>query len=214
MQRSRDFALTASITAALLAPSALAESPYTQPDDTWIRLDGTVVSVTPDAFTLDYGQGNVVVEMDDGDRDADAYKLVAGDRVTVSGFIDDDFYETTTIEAASVHVEGIGTTFYASSFDEEGILTDIDPVVISAATLQGRVASVDPEAMTFTLDKGTAELTVHVDEMPYNPLDDEGYQQLAVGDIVSVSGQVDVELFEGRVFAADTVTTLYNASSD
>lgn len=211
MQGTKQFALTASVTAALLAPSALAESPYTQPDDTWIRLDGTVVSVAPDTFTLDYGQGNVVVEMDDGDRDADAYKLVAGDRVTVSGFIDDDFYETTTIEAASVYVENIGTTFYASSFDEEDILTDIDPVVISAATLQGRVASIDAEEMTFTLDKGATELTVHVDEMPYNPLDDEGYQQLAVGDIVSVSGHVDVELFEGRVFDADTVTTLYNA---
>lgn len=86
----------------LLAFPAMAEDPYAQPDDTWISISGSVEAVSADAFTLNYGEGVITVEMDDGDRDADAYKLIPGDKVTVSGMIDDDFYETTTIEASSV----------------------------------------------------------------------------------------------------------------
>ena len=70
-------------------------SPYTQPDDSWISL-------------------SVTVEMDDGDRDADAYKLLPGDKVNVVGKIDDNLFELISIEASSVYVEKLGTTFYAS----------------------------------------------------------------------------------------------------
>lgn len=46
-----------------------------------------------------YGNGSITVEMDDGDRDADAYSLDEGDNVTVYGMIDDDLFESATIEA-------------------------------------------------------------------------------------------------------------------
>ena len=140
----------------LLSLPAVAQNPYLQPDDTWITISGKVESVSPNQFELDYGSGTVTVEMDDGDRDADAYKIYNGDEVTVTGLIDDDFYEVTTIEASS----------------------------------------------------GLRLMTVEVDEMPYNPVDDEGYQKLEAGDVVSVRGQIDHDLFEGRVFEADSVTTL------
>lgn len=90
-------------------PATAAEDPVTRPDDTWINISGTVESVDRDAFILDYGEGLITVEMDDGDRDADGYKLIKGDKVSVSGIIDDDLYETRTIEASSVYVENIGT---------------------------------------------------------------------------------------------------------
>lgn len=48
-----------------------------------------------------YGDGNITVEMDNDDRDADGYKLMKGDEVRVSGMIDDDFYNLTSIEASS-----------------------------------------------------------------------------------------------------------------
>ncbi|MDX1380313.1 MAG: hypothetical protein R3233_04290, partial [Xanthomonadales bacterium] len=64
-------------------------NPYVKADDTWISISGTVDVVHPNSFVLDYGDGMVKVEMDDGDRDADAYKLLKGDKVTVSGRIDD-----------------------------------------------------------------------------------------------------------------------------
>lgn len=196
------------------ATAVWAEDPMTKPDDSWISVSGTVESVTNDAFVLDYGEGLMTVEMDDGDRDADGYKLVRGDKVTVNGRIDDDLFEARTLEASSVYVENIDTYFYASAVDEEDIndviVTVSTPVVISATTVQGRVTEVGSDE--FVVDTGLREVRVEVEEMAYNPLDDEGYQKIEVGDRVSVTGQIDDDLFEGRELVADSVVTL--SSSD
>lgn len=195
-----------------VGPVANAESqnPYAMADETWISISGTVESVSADQFLLDYGDGLITVEMDDGDRDADAYKLMKGDKVTVSGLVDDDFYELTTIEASSVFVENLGTTFFASAIDEE----DFDwyvagvrvPVVASWTVVQGTVTDVDDEE--FTIDAGPRAVRVEVEEMPYNPLDDKGYQKIEVGDRVKVEGHMDRDLFEGKELVADYIVKL------
>lgn len=196
----------------LFALPAVAVNPYAMEDDSWISINGEVTSVTADAFELDYGDGQITVEMDDGDRDADGYKLMMGDEVRVSGMIDDDFYDLTTIEASSVYVKNIDTYFYASAMDEEDIGYSIISPSVTDTVVQGTITSVDVNGEQFTLDSGLQELTVEVDELTYNPLDDEGFQQLDVGDRVSVQGSIDHDLFEGRVFEANYVTTLYSAS--
>jgi uncharacterized protein YdeI (BOF family) len=205
---------SALVLALTASTAAWAENPMNEPDDSWISVSGTVDTVTEDAFALDYGEGVMTVEMDDGDRDADGYKLISGDKVTVSGRIDDDLFEARTIEASSVYVENIGTTFYASAVDEED-LSDVivaveTPVVISATTVQGKVTEVGSEE--FTVDTGLRKVRVEVDEMSYNPLDDEGYQKIEKGDRVSVTGQIDDDLFDGRVLVADSVVPLSDAS--
>lgn len=196
----------------LFALPAVAVNPYAMEDDSWISINGEVTSVTADAFELDYGDGQIIVEMDDGDRDADGYKLMMGDEVRVSGMIDDDFYDLTTIEASSVYVKNIDTYFYASAMDEEDIGYSIISPSVTDTVVQGTITSVDVNGEQFTLDSGLQELTVEVDELTYNPLDDEGFQQLDVGDRVSVQGSIDHDFFEGRVFEANYVTTLYSAS--
>jgi uncharacterized protein YdeI (BOF family) len=194
---------------ALIALPAGAEDPYTAPNNSWISLSGEVKSVTPNTFVLDYGDSSVTVEMDDGDRDADAYKLIAGDKVTVYGYVDDDLYETTTIEAASVYVEKLGTWFYASGIDEEDrdvFVTTAYPVVPGRVTVQGTVTEVKMDE--FVIDTGLRHLTVEVDEMAYNPLDDEGYQKIQEGQRVSVTGEMDTDLFEGRELEASSIITI------
>jgi len=191
---------------------AAAINPYALEDESWISINGEVVTVTADAFELDYGDGQITVEMDDGDRDADGYKLMQGDEVRVSGMIDDDFYNLTTIEASSVYVKNIDAYFYASAMDEEDIGYSIISPSVTDTVVQGTITSVDVNGEQFTLDSGLQELTVEVDELTYNPLDDEGFQQLDVGDRVSVQGSIDHDFFEGRVFEANYVTTLYSAS--
>ena len=62
----------------------------------------------------------------------------------------------------------------------------------------------------FKLSTGLQEITVEVEEMPYNPLDDEGYQRIQVGDRVSVTGEMDYDFLEGGELVAETVTTLYD----
>lgn len=185
-------------------------NPYAMTDDTWLTINGTVSSVSRDSFTLDYGDGTVIVEMDDGDRDADAYKLLTGDKVTVAGRIDDDFLETTKIEASSVYVESIGTTFFASAVDEETserlAAAIAVPVQISRAEIQGTVTKVSEKE--FTVAAGTTEVRIDVDDMLYNPLDEEGYQKVRVGDRVKVSGDIDSDLFEGYEIEANSVVKL------
>lgn len=192
----------------LVTAPAMAKNPYLKPDDTWITISGTVESVTRDSFELDYGDGTITVEMDDGDRDADGYKLIAGDKVTVNGLIDDDFYETTKIEASSVFVEKLGTTFFASAIDEEDYIPTViaAPVIVSAIEVRGTVTEVNGDE--FTIDTALREITVDVDEMSYNPLDEEGYQKIEVGDYVKVNGEIDEGLFENREIKADYVVEL------
>lgn len=197
-------------TVSLLAAAPLqGQQPYEMEDQSWIRIDGTVQDVRADAFTLNYGNGFITVEMDDGDRDADAYKLVEGDKVTVSGMIDDDLFQAATIEASSVYVENLDTYFYSSSLDEEDTFVTItEPITVANTIVQGTVTEVNPSESQFKIYAGSDHLTVDVREMAYNPLDDVGYQRLSVGDYVSVSGDIDYNLIEGRHLSAESVTTL------
>lgn len=193
------------------ASPALAEDPSEVPNNTWVSVSGEVASVTPSTFELDYDDGQITVEFDDGDNDADAYKLVTGDKVTVTGKIDNDLFETRKIEGSTVYVDSINTYFYASAADEEdAFVTIVAPVDGASTTLQGTVTDVRDEE--FTIIAGTTIMTVEVEEMPYNPLDDKGYQKIEVGDRVSVSGKFDDDFIEGMELVADSVLTLSDNS--
>jgi len=191
-------------------------NPYARPNDSWISISGRVVQPTFDSFTLDYGDGTVIVEMDDWDPDRDARGLMDGDKVTVYGEIDDDLFELTTIEASSVYVENLNTYFYASSADEEEAVTWIltTPIAVGEVTVRGSVLETDPMAETFTLDTGLRELTIDTAELDYNPLDDLGYQQIARGDRVSVVGDIDRSFIEEQRLDARSIITLDDADAD
>lgn len=213
--RTLQAGLTALLLSLALAFTAQAESadakkpnPYTRLNGSWISISGEVKDVSADAFTLDYGDGIVTVEMDDGDRDADGYLFLEGDKVTVNGRIDDDFFETTKIEAGSVYVEKLGTYFYASSVDEEDYFLHWTetPIVVSSTTVQGKVTDVRDDE--FVIDVGPRSMTVEVGSMPYNPLDDEGYQKIRTGDFVQVNGKLDDGVFGSRELVAKSVIKL------
>lgn len=190
-----------------LVSPALAKSPYAKPNNTWISISGTVKNVNPNTFILDYGKGTITVEMDDGDRDADAYKLLVGDKVTVNGMIDDGFFQKRTIEASSVYVEKLGAVFFASAADENDVLVTLTPpLVVGQYTVQGTVQSVGKD--DFTLDTGARKLTVDVGKMPFNPLDDTGYLKIEPNDFVRVGGSMEYDLFEGRKLEADSIVEL------
>jgi hypothetical protein len=61
---------------------------------------------------------------------------------------------------------------------------------------------------TFTIDTGAKELTVETDALMYDPLDDEGFQQIEVSDVVSVDGVVDEDFFTNNDLIADRIVTL------
>lgn len=200
-----------------LGVNATAQSPYTKSDEALITISGTVEKIYNDSFTLDYGNdddsiGIITVEMDDGDRDADAYKLRHGDNVTVTGRIDADFYEATTIEAGSVYVDTLDTYFYSSAIDEEDYYLPLYyPADLTLETLRGRVTDIGHD--DFTLLTGSEKITIEVDEMGNNPLDNVGYPQIDKNDIVAVRGHVDYDLFENHSFEAEGITTILDTGN-
>lgn len=191
----------------VMSSPLIGANPYTKPNNSWITISGTVDNVSSDRFQLDYGDGKITVEMDDGDRDADAYKLLRGDKVMVSGKIDRDLFEKSKIEAGSVFVENIGTTFYASSIDEEdpGYLVhyQVMPIIPSSTIVRGQVTKVD--GREFVLQTGDAELKVNTASMKFNPMDDKGYLKIDKGDQLTVYGRMAESFFSGRVLRADSI---------
>jgi uncharacterized protein YdeI (BOF family) len=195
--------------------AAMAANPYLKPNNTWISISGSVEGVpTGDTFILNYDQGTITVEMDDWDNDADAYKLVEGDNVVVYGWIDDDIFETRTIEASSVYVENLGTYFYASGADEEDYIypTVTVPVVVNTIGLQGTVSEVN--GREFTLNTGLRKITVDTMDMLYNPMDDTGFQKIRKGDVVSVNGTIETDFFNDRQLSADSIVTLLDKNTN
>lgn len=189
-------------------------NPYAKADESWISLSGQAVNTRVGKFTLDYGEGTVLVEVDDWDWYDANTDMLEGDKVTVYGRVDDDMFELTKIEASSIYVENLGTYFYgdASAADEESdaywIDPDYDPIVVGQTTVRGTVSSVS--GREFTVNTGLQAITVDTIGMGYNPLDDQGYQQIEKGDYVSVSGDMEYGFWEGRELSADSVVTLFN----
>ncbi len=191
---------------------ALAQSQkLDRPDSSWISLSGTIAAVGGDSFTLDFGTGEVLVEMDDWDWYNEAHGLAAGDRVTVYGLIDDDMFERRTIEASAVYVDKWQTYYYASAADEEsGYYTY--PLSVLAdegdwVTVTGTVQSIDGREMT--IDTGRFDVDVDTDRLTYNPFAPERLETVEVGSRVSVYGRVDdADFFEGREIEAVSVVTL------
>ena len=189
------------------------DSPYLKSDEAWVTLTGEVTDSTLSSFMLDYGDGTVQVEMDDWDSWGDAYGIVDGQTVAVTGRIDDDFLETTSIEASSVYVADLNTVFYASAEDEEALRswssysTTIDTG--NSVTFSGIVTETMPLQCEFIIDTGYYDLEVDADtdKLGYNPLDDEGFQKITVGDWVSVTGEIDDPLFEELELEATFITS-------
>jgi len=194
------------LSAFALAASASAQDPYEKPDGSFISLSGTVTSSDADSFMLDYGEGMVLVEMDDWDWYGDAYGILPEDDVTVYGYVDDDLYETTSIEASSVYVKDIGTYYYASGADEESTSLISTTWYDYNYTVTGIVSSV--KGREFTVDTGTRKVSVDTWQLGYNPLDDEGFLKVEKGDRVTVYGDLDLSLFDEREISAEAIVKL------
>jgi uncharacterized protein YdeI (BOF family) len=204
--------LIAGLTAVLLLAGGAAQSksPFTAPNHSWITVSGTVKAATGSTFSIDYAGRSLLVEMDDWDWYAEARPIQKGQKVVVTGRIDDDLFQRRTIEASSVYVESLDTYFYASSADEENRFYPYGQVYDyrsgNFVALTGRVDSVGRKE--FVLDTGAGNVVIDTAKMRDNPLDREGPRQVGKGDRVSVTGRIDEGLFERREVNATTVVVL------
>jgi uncharacterized protein YdeI (BOF family) len=119
----------------------------------------------------------------------------------------------TKIEASSVYVENINTTFWASSADEETDpmldMSVISPVVVAQTVVRGVVTDIDDDE--FTINSGKRAIEVDIEDLGYDPFDDEGYLKIQQGDYVKVAGEIDEELFGENELDATYVVKLYSS---
>ena len=199
-------------TTTLTLPLHAQETVKGKPDGSWVSLSGQVVSHTPSAFSLDYGQGFITVETDDWDNIGDGWAISEGDEVTVYGRIDDGFYQNKKIEAGSIFIEDLNTLVSAPSSADEEDMAPISYTYFSVPAvynlqLAGTVTSVS--GREFTIDAGKRKVTVDTMQMGYNPLDDVGIQKIDKGDFVSVSGELDINYLDKAEISAETIVS-YN----
>lgn len=182
-------------------------------DGEWISLTGTVKSVGEEEFTLNYGQGQITVEMDDYDW-YDETAVLRGDKVTVTGRMDKGFHEERSIEASSVYVPKLHRYFYANPADEEdGYYSD--PVNAYSynrdakddewIAVTGTVTAIDGVEMM--ISTGLKMYRVDTGSVPNTPVG----KTVDIGDRVTVSGQMDAaDLFDEREIEAASVVILEN----
>lgn len=214
------FTSALALTAATFAPDAMAANKVkANPDGTWVTFTGTVAQSSPSGFYIDYGNDTVYVEVDDWDWYAHGYTALPGDKVTVSGRVDKDGFESRKLEAAFVYSHENFTYHYANPADEEDFGYVVHPFTVDPALSSMSVVGIVDKVRgdEFTLATGYANITVDTEAMAYDPLDDVGYQVIEPGDHVSVTGVMAPgsldDFYDSRELIASDVLSL-NIESD
>ncbi|GAB4196658.1 MAG: hypothetical protein Tsb002_30200 [Wenzhouxiangellaceae bacterium] len=205
--------LVTAIAVAMAAPLAQAGdhnmNKISTDDGDWVNLSGTITSVEDDEFVLNYGEGSIDVEMGEWAFYDKTRHHLKGEKVTVYGQIDNDWFEKAEIEAKSIYVNGLNTYFYTDEKDRTIAMNSINlPESSSRLELAGTVTSIDDDE--FMLKIGNQMIRVDTDNMKYNPLDTEGFQQIRKGDRVLVTGEIEDSLFDSRELMAESIVSLHN----
>jgi uncharacterized protein YdeI (BOF family) len=178
-------------------------------DDTSITLSGHVIEARSDEFDLRVDNDDTVtVEVDEQFRDGGAFTLIAGDQVTVSGLVDEDFFEGRELEANALYIEKIGATFILDEDHVEKYGMTPGRTLVDTIEVAGNVTRVGDDADEFRIHTSAGDFTVEVDELMANPIDDEGVMQIRPGDWVNVAGHIDSDWLEGREIVASRVNVL------
>lgn len=195
---------------ALLAAPAAGQTPDVAPERPLatategerISLSGSVRAVDDDEFTLDTGRDAIEVDLDDF-ADVDVGRLRPGDRVTVTGRVDDGLFSDRELDATSIHLVRLGATLAATGGRPDRPLTGTEGRMAADdewVSITGRIENRSGDSLV--LRSGGLRILVDAD-------DADGADAVNVGDRVRVSGRMeDGDLFERREIDAAKVTPL------
>ena len=137
-----------------------------------------------------------------------------GDNVTVTGWLDESFLRSGSLDILGVYVED-RRAFFTLGEAAGGTGEEMRPVVVPTDTL-GREGSasmtgtiVELSGEGFILRTGPAEVAVDTTSLFYNPYDDVGVQVLEAGDRVHVTGVLGTGFPEQPVINAYGVTDIH-----
>lgn len=161
-----------------------------------ITVQGTVISAWPGYFILDHGAGRMKVEVDDRrSLYREGAMLRKGDRVIVSGRVDEGLYLPPSIEAARVYVPALGLSVFASPADEENRGSANHPA--SVIDITGKVERQD-ETRLFVRTAGKRAI-VDTSALPQRLA--QITRSISPGDQIYAWGEVDADRLVARGIA-------------
>lgn len=185
-------------------------------NNAYITISGTVGNITDDdEFQLNHTGGTVEVDTNDSwpdlfEASTGTGMLKTGDRVTVTGKVDNNLFSTNEIEAYRITVADSNFSrvytndAYAPSYAED--YAAYNNVAYGAGLeddqkvrLSGEVSRII-EDDEFMLTYSGGEIIVDVDDLDFT-----NAENLAVGDEVVVFGEVDKDWFQDKKVEADRV---------
>lgn len=193
-------------------------------DGSTVTLTGTVQKVDGHDFVMRHGRENIEVELEGWNwNKPDLEKhLKVGQRVTVTGEVDDDWFDEKELEAQNIYLDTEQVYFYT---------VDINPAYVQATrdvekrrmargdmqdgsyySVRGDIKKIDGDDIV--LAANNRNYRVNLDELGYNPLDNQGLQRLSVGDRVWVSGEIDDNFFDGKEIDADVIVSINRMNND
>ncbi|NWG46829.1 MAG: hypothetical protein HXY25_09825 [Alphaproteobacteria bacterium] len=196
---------------ALLFPHAAnGQDPWRQPDESWIRLAGTLERADADAFRLDYGRGSIRVDTDELRGWDEAVASAQGERALVFGRIDDDVLDLRRLVASRIVLPDLGVQFLADTRADEPPGPPYDSLAVlpleeGRVQLTGVITRMDTEADTFLLDAGPTQVEVQAEEVNHDPFGGSAFRFFEVGDIVTVAGELTRSWFDEPELIADSI---------
>lgn len=177
-------------------------------DDSYVTLSGTVSEISDsDEFTLTHAGGNIKVDTNDKWPNLFAKGaenvLKVGDKVRVTGEIDDDLFTGKEIEATSVAHDGANYSrvywtkeYYAfPSVTYDAQMKDDKKVSVT-----GTITEVKNDE-EFMLYYGNGTVQVEAGDIAFG----DKQQALRVGDRVTVYGTVDKDWFQKKELEAERI---------
>lgn len=189
---------------------AQVSAPETNAGREVFTLSGQVVDAVGGNRILRHGGGLVEVNFRGWpERAPDGPRIMGvGDVVTVTGWLDENFIDTGSLDILGVYVAD-RRAFFALGEAARSDGEERRPLVVPTDTL-GREGDasmagtiVELRADGFLLQAGPAEVVVDTSPLFYNPYDDVGVQVLESGDRVHVSGTLGTNFPEQPVIHAD-----------
>jgi uncharacterized protein YdeI (BOF family) len=175
-----------------------------------VILSGTVDSIGDEEFVLDYGEDKISVDLAAWEwSDQIDQRLSEGKQVTVSGTVDQGLFDRREIKADNIYVTNDFTYYYivdenpAYGAQQSERETEQDGTFLST---RGEVTEVSDSAIT--VESQGNSIKVDLSELAYDPLDEEGVQQIQKGDRVYVFGDIGEDFFENQTMSAESLITL------
>lgn len=216
---TRIFSTALLATTILAAGTANADSQSTDklatlPDESYVSVTGNIGDIRSNEFDLKYGNGKTItVELDQFGWEGNETKyLVPGESATVYGYIDDDLFEGREIEAFNIQLNESYVYYYNTDSGDNQYynMSGNEQRDETTVSMTGQVSKVDDDQFTLTNKNGSVR--VDVSELGYDPLDNQGVQQIVNGDRVYVYGKLDSNFFDKQEIAASGLVELVGTS--